>query len=114
RLQRPSLPARPPLDPRDARGEPLVRLAERALGVEALLARRGHEIEQQLTEERRVVDVERQVDALVRDADARGALLQPLGGEERRQLSRDAGQDAVVLLPAGLALLALDALPLRE
>src|SRR5207248_2094911 len=64
--------------------------------------------------ERGIVDVERQIDALVPHAHARGALLQPLGGEERGEILRDAGEDALVLLSTGLALLTLDALPLCE
>src|SRR6185503_11621752 len=57
--------------------------------------------------------VERKVDALRLEADARRALLQPLGREERGQVLRNARRDARSL-PGRIALLALDALPLRE
>ena len=71
------------------RREALVRLAERGLGVEPRVARRGHDVEEQLTEEVLIVDVEREVQTRRLELHPRGSLEHPLRGEERRKLARD-------------------------
>src|SRR5439155_9174267 len=109
RLQLAARGLRALLDPADVRREALVRFAERGLGIEAPLARLGDEVEQQLAEELGIVDVERQLDTRRAELHARGPLLQPLGGEERRQRSWDAVEDRRPRL-----LVALDLLPLHE
>src|SRR5258708_21250408 len=73
RLQLASRGLRALLDAADVRREALVRLAERGLSIEAALASLGDEIEQQLAEEFRIVDVERQLDARRAAPHARGA-----------------------------------------
>src|SRR5438128_7399239 len=78
RLQRAAGLPRPRLERADASREALVGLAQRGLGIEALLARERDEVEQQLAEERRVVDVERKIDARGLEPDARGAFLQSI------------------------------------
>ena len=47
-------------------------------------------------------------------ADPLAALLETLGGEERREILGHTAEDALILLVTGLALLALDALPLFQ
>src|SRR5438552_8719831 len=109
RLELASGRLRPLLDPGDVRGESVVRLTEGGLGVEAAFACFGHEIEQQPAEELRVVDVERQLDPRRPQLHPRRALLQPLGGEERRERARDPVEDRAARL-----LVTLDLLPLHE
>src|SRR5260221_1603150 len=93
----------------DVGREALVRLTQRGLGVEAALACLGDEVKEQLAEELWIVDVQRQLDARRTELHARGALLQPFGGEERGERARDAIEDRCARL-----LVALDLLPLDE
>src|SRR5215210_3798597 len=96
--------------------ESLVGLAQRGLRVEALFARCADKVEQQLAQELRIVDVDGEIDAWRDHADSGGTLLQPLRGEERREILRNAAEDALSILFAVLrrALFALDALPLPQ
>src|SRR5207253_2325309 len=123
RLERSAGLARTRLDALDVRGEALVRRAQRGLGVEAGLARNRDDVEEQVTEEILVVDVEREIESRRHEAYAGGALLHSFGGEERWELARN----AIEYRPEGLgglrpptarspfqSLVALDALPLRE
>ena len=91
-------------------GEAVVRLAERGLRIEAGVARRRDDVEQELAEEVLIVDVQRKVQTRRLDLHARGALEHPLRGEERRKLMRNTAQER--LRPVGL-LLSLDPFPLR-
>jgi hypothetical protein len=94
------------------RGKALVRIVKRGLRIEAGVARRCDDVEEELAEEVLIVDVEREVEARRLDLHARGALEHPLRGEERRELARDTSEKRL-LLPIAL-LVPLDLLPLRE
>ena len=93
------------------RSEALVGLAKRSLGVEAFVARRGDDVEQELAEEVLIVDVQREIQTWRLDLHARGSLEHALRGEERRKLARDASQER---LRALALLVSLNLLPLRE
>src|SRR5207302_1343386 len=70
----------------------------RGLGVEAGLARNCDDVEEQVTEEILVVDVEREIESRRHEAYAGGALLHSFGGEERWELARN----AIEYRPGGL------------
>src|SRR5436309_8149319 len=104
-------------DARDVAHEALIRLAKSGLRIEALLARRADEIEEQLAEKFGIVHVDRQIDTRRHHPHARRAFLQPLGREQRGEILRHPTQHALLAVRALRslgALLTLDALPLAE